>query len=74
MVERFFRRHRIGNLPVLMDRRQGMLGALGVPGLPTTVLVDRGGNEVGRVVGVAEWDTPQAIAFLRRCLGGPRGP
>ena len=73
VVEKFFRRHGIGNLPVLMDRRQGMLGGLGVLGLPTTVLVDRGGNEVGRVVGVAEWDTAPAIAFLRRCLGVAEG-
>jgi len=33
------------------------------------VLVDEFGNEAGRVVGVAEWDSPETMAFLRQCLG-----
>ena len=50
-------------------RLNKMLTALGVKGLPTTVLINAGGDEVGRVVGVAEWDSDEAVAFLRRCLG-----
>jgi hypothetical protein len=42
--------------------------ALKVSGLPTTVMFNADGREVGRVVGVAEWDAPATVAFLRGCL------
>ena len=74
VVEAFFEKHAIRNLPVLMDKRPKLLNGLAVQGLPTTVLINAGGNEVGRVVGVAEWDTADAVAFLRRCLGPAPAP
>ncbi len=33
-------------------------------GLPTTLLLDRDGNEVGRLEGIAEWDSPEAAALI----------
>lgn len=74
VVENFYAKHAIRNLPVLMDTRRKLLSGFAVPGLPTTVLINAGGNEVGRVVGVAEWDTDDAVAFLRRCLAPPAPP
>ncbi len=68
MIEAFFATNGIGHLPVMVDRMGKVARALGVPGLPTTILYDREGREVGRVVGTAEWDTPEAVAFLRGCL------
>ncbi len=58
------------SLPVLVDRRGKVLRALKITGLPTTVLIDAQGREVGRVVGTAEWDTSEALDFLRRCIPG----
>ena len=40
----------------------------GALGLPTTFLVDRQGHEVGRVLGPAEWDSPEAKALIRRFI------
>ncbi len=74
VVTAFYEKHAIRNLPVLMDTRRKQLAGFAIPGLPTTVLIDAGGNEVGRVVGVAEWDTDDAAAFLRRCLGPRAAP
>lgn len=37
---------------------------LGIVGIPTTLLVDRKGRETGRLVGPAEWDSPEMISFL----------
>jgi hypothetical protein len=34
--------------------------------MPTTLLIDRNGNEIGRVAGAAEWDIPAALALIRR--------
>ena len=42
-----------------------------VPGLPTTILIDQAGNEIGRVVGPAEWDSPEAVALMRHYLTDP---
>ena len=67
-VKRFYGRRGIANLAVHIDERGRMFNALGAQGLPTTVLVDAMGREVGRVLGPLEWDTPEAIDFVRACL------
>jgi hypothetical protein len=41
------------------------LNALGVP---TTLLIDRDGNELGRLLGPAEWDSPEMVNFIRGYL------
>jgi thiol-disulfide isomerase/thioredoxin len=45
--------------------------AIGVFGLPATLFIDREGREVHRVVGPAEWDSPEMIATIRERLGLP---
>ncbi|MBM3564780.1 MAG: TlpA family protein disulfide reductase [Alphaproteobacteria bacterium] len=74
VVERFYRRIGIKTLPILLDR----MGALGremkVAGLPTTILADRQGREVARIVGAAAWDSDKVVETIRRCLGGPSTP
>jgi hypothetical protein len=42
---------------------------LGARGLPTTVIVDRGGREVARLEGEAAWDAPALVAAVRRLVG-----
>ena len=41
---------------------------LGAVGLPTTLLIARDGREIGRLVGPAEWDAPEMVAFIRNRL------
>lgn len=41
-----------------------VLDTLGVWGLPATFLVDDQGNELGRLIGPTEWDSPEMLAFL----------
>lgn len=72
VVQRFYENHAIRKLEVLIDRRGALTRAFAAPGLPTTVLLDRDGRELGRVVGVAQWDAADSVAFLRRCLAGRR--
>lgn len=47
--------------------------ALRVYGLPTTLLLDRAGREIGRLTGPAEWDTPEAKALIHHYIGA-EGP
>ena len=70
IVENFYRKHDIAGLAVLLDAKRRTLREAEVANLPTTLLIDRRGNEVIRVVGVAEWDAPEIAAFVRACLGG----
>lgn len=39
-------------------------------GLPTTLLIDRTGHEIGRLVGPAEWASPEAKALLQAAIKG----
>lgn len=42
-------------------------------GLPTTVLVGRDGCEIGTMNGPANWDSPEALAVIRKALTAERG-
>jgi len=68
LVEKFFRINEIRNLDVLIDRAGKVMRGSKTRGLPTTLLIDAENREIGRVQGISEWDTPDAVAFLRRCL------
>jgi thiol-disulfide isomerase/thioredoxin len=54
----FSRRLKISNLDLYIDPRGATSRAMGVNVMPTTVIYDRGGQEVGRLEGGAEWDSP----------------
>jgi hypothetical protein len=48
-----------------VDASGNTVRQLRAAGLPMTLLVDRGGYEIGRIIGPAEWDTPQMAEQLR---------
>ena len=68
VIETFYRKYGISNLDVLADRGAKLMRKLGVRGLPTTLLIDSEGNEVGRVVGPAEWDQGPLRALIGRTI------
>ena len=70
VVEPFFRKLDLRTLPALLDKSGAVARALKVAGLPTTLLVDREGREVARIIGAAAWDSEQVVATVRRCIGG----
>lgn len=61
------------HLPILLDSRWKTARRLGVSGLPATFLLDRRHRIVGYLLGPAEWDSPQAKAFLRFYIARPGG-
>ena len=69
VVRQFYRINNLTNLEILIDPKGKLLRAAGGRGLPTTILIDQQGYEVGRLLGGADWDTPESINFLKRCLG-----
>jgi len=58
---------------VFVDQSGTATGKLGTAGVPTTLLIDREGREIGRLLGAAEWDSPEAITLIRRYLNSPSG-
>jgi len=67
-VNRFYKKHKIEGLKPFVDTKNAVPRKLRVVGLPTTVLIDRRGNEIGRLVGGAEWDSPEAIRLIRHFI------
>lgn len=67
-VKQFFKQTRVKNLDIHMDPGFKAAGALNALGLPTTILIDVQGREIGRLVGDAEWDTPEMIRFFRKVI------
>ena len=54
------------NLYVDATARAG--GQLKAVGLPTTILIDKEGREIGRFIGPAEWDGPDARRLIEASL------
>jgi hypothetical protein len=67
-VAKFYAEIGIRELPVYTDTSGEALRALGAVGLPTTLVLDRAGKEIARIVGPAEWDAPEVVEFLKAII------
>jgi len=67
-VQRFLDEIKVERLIVRRDPKAAAARELKVPGLPATLLIDREGREVGRVLGIAEWDSEAAVAAVRQVI------
>jgi hypothetical protein len=45
--------------------------ALNALGVPTTLLINRESQEIGRYTGPSEWDGPEVVAVIRSYLDAP---
>jgi hypothetical protein len=68
-VAPFYARIGLRNLAILLDPLGRAGRAMGVRGLPTTVIVGRDGRELARLEGAAEWDRADMAAALRALIG-----
>jgi thiol-disulfide isomerase/thioredoxin len=68
-VRAFFDELAISHLAVYQDPKGRAGRELAAPGLPTTVVIDRAGQEVGRLLGPAEWDSAEALAVIEQLIG-----
>ena len=63
-VKDFFVELDLADLDIYIDDTGSSSRKFAVGGLPGTVLLDPDGMMVARLLGPAEWDSPEAIAFL----------
>lgn len=68
-IREFYEVNGIENLEMLHDPKGRLQRALGLKGLPTTLLVDQNAQEVARIVGAAPFEDEEMRAFIESCLG-----
>lgn len=55
---------KVSRLVLAADPTARAFATLKVTGLPTTLLIDPEGREIGRLAGPAEWDGPDAVSLI----------
>jgi len=65
-VRKFYDEIGVKALQLYIDPSAQASSRLGILGVPSTLLVDPGGLEIGRKMGPAKWDSPQSINELRQ--------
>lgn len=61
------------NLPAYRDLDASLAYEFGIIGMPTSVLLDRGGLEIGRISGPAKWDSDAALRLIKDARTGVLG-
>ena len=64
-IEAFYAEEGIDRLEILLDPRSDLTRGAGVFGLPTTLILDPDGREIGRLQGDADWAHADAQAILK---------
>jgi len=73
-VRRFYEELGLQHIGIYVDESGAGSRALGAPGLPTTLLLDRAGREVARKIGAAEWDGAEMVALIQQQIEARPGP
>ena len=69
VVRAFYMSHGIDDLPVMLDPHGDAARSIGARGIPTTMIIDRKGQEVGRLEGAVAWSTDASLDAIRRLMG-----
>jgi thiol-disulfide isomerase/thioredoxin len=68
-VRSFYERLGLTNLSIYVDPSKTVMDALGITGIPTTILIGHDGREIGRTVGPAQWDAPESVRRIAEIAG-----
>ena len=67
-IAAFYREIGIKSLGIYVDQSGDATHLLGISGIPTTLMIDREGREIGRKIGPADWDSPDMVALIENRL------
>ena len=68
VIKPYFKTALIEHLVIMVDKRRKVASSLQIKGLPTTLIIDREGREVGRLEGPTEWDSNEVLSLLKTHL------
>jgi len=68
VVRAFYMSHGIDDLPVMLDPHGEAARSIGARGIPTTLIIDRKGQELGRLEGAVAWSTDASLDAIRKLL------
>ena len=63
-TDRFLKKLEVDIADNFIDEKLKLSRAIAVRSLPTTIFLGADGKEIGRLVGSAEWDEPEAVALI----------
>jgi thiol-disulfide isomerase/thioredoxin len=67
-VKRFYQELKLEKLSIYVDPSGRGSGALAIPGVPTTLLIDRQGRDLARKMGPAEWDGQEMVSLVEQTI------
>ncbi|GHF33015.1 TlpA disulfide reductase family protein [Seohaeicola zhoushanensis] len=70
-IVKFFDEIGVTDLPRHQDPKQAVAREMGVMGLPVSVLIDRDGREIARLIGDADWASDNARAIISGMMAVP---
>ncbi len=65
IVPAYFQKLNLKNLTIFLDNQASLMAAFRTPVLPTTIIIDKKGMEIARLVGEINWDSPEVISYLK---------
>lgn len=69
-AQNFLTEIKVQNLKLYIDKTSKIARDSDTFGMPTTILINREGKEIGRMIGPAEWDSNQAKALITAAIRG----
>ena len=68
-LKRFIQEVGVEHLTHMRDPSSDLAAQIGILGLPVTIILNPQGQEVARLIGDADWHSPEALALLRAMTG-----
>ena len=59
------------HLALYIDPTGKLFSTVKTVGMPTTLVIDRNGKEIGRLIGPADWASPGALALIAAAIAAP---
>ena len=71
IADRFKRKLKLDKLDLHIDQKNAVARLLKIKALPTTIVFDSKGREVGKMEAAAEWDTKEALSLIQYFINNP---
>lgn len=68
-VRQYLDENKLTDLSVYNDASTKIMEDMRIVGIPTTILFAPDGREIGRMIGPAQWDSPESLAHILEATG-----